>query len=338
MRNYFSVTQSQSPPLVEPNPFISLLNLAITAIQNINLPLILVTYFSLIMFTQAEIQHEKLMVSYESHGKQHTIKGIKTPKGYRFNEDSNKVINLATLNWPPHISEELCNNGWVFQFTVALLVSRDYQVNINFYPWSKSVMLVEQGQMDILFPTYFIESSAPSDAQIGRNRRELLVLSNKFSAGELSLLKRTGDSFNLQGNLANLKDKVIGVVQGYQNTPEFDAMMDSKQFETVEAVDELQLVKLLVAKKVDLIIGDPRVFTFSVNYSNLSNSNKQALLDRIERVEPTLQGNHLYFAISNQYQQWRQLLDDMNLAILAFQQSGETERFIKIGSGCTLDL
>jgi polar amino acid transport system substrate-binding protein len=127
------------------------------------------------------------------------------------------------------------------------------------------------------------------------------------------------------------------VVRGYQNTPEFDAMMDSKQFAVVEAVDELQLVKLLVAKRVDLIIGDPSVFTYSVNYSNLSNRNKQALLNSIETIEPALKYNHLYYAISNNYPQRHQLLDDINLALLEFQQSGETDRLIEVGSGCTLD-
>lgn len=305
--------------------------------KKFSLAITLIAYFILSPVTYAVDPNENLTVKYFHNGQQEIIEGIKTDQGYRFNENSNKVLNLATLNWPPYISEDVCNKGWVFQFTVAVLVSKGYQVNIHFYPWARSVKLVEQGKMDILFPEYFIESSAPSDAVLGKKRRELLVLSNKFSGGELSLLKRHDYAFNLQENLGNLKGKIIGVVRGYQNTPEFDAMMDSDQFAVVEAVDELQLVKLLVAKRVDLIIGDPTVFTYSVNYSNLSNRNKQALLNGIEVVKPALKYNHLYFAISNRYQQWHQLLDDVNLALLEFQQSGETERFIKVGSGCTLD-
>jgi polar amino acid transport system substrate-binding protein len=312
-----------------------LLTLSIT--RKNTLALILTIYCIVNQVAHAVTPDESLTVKYTSNDQQYSIKGTKTSQGYRFNENSDKVVNLATLNWPPYISESVCNKGWVFQFTVALLVSKGYQVNIHFYPWARSVMLVEKGQMDILFPEYFIESSAPSDTIQGKNRRELLALSNKFSGGELSLLKRQGHPFILQKNLANLKGKIIGVVRGYQNTPEFDAMMDSKQFSIIEAVDELQLVKLLVAKRVDLIVGDPKVFTYSVNYSNLSNRNKQALLNGIEVVDPPLKYNHLYFAISNQYPQLHQLLDDVNLALLAFQQSGETDRIINVGSGCTVD-
>jgi len=330
---YFLARKSPSSSSIKPNALASVFGL----ILSITLPLILIIYFSLITMAKAEETNEKLTVSYYVNEQQQTIHGIKTSKGYRFNENSTKVINLATLNWPPYISEDLCNKGWVFQFTVAILVSKGYQVNIHFYPWARSVMLVEQGKMDILFPEYFIESSAPSDAVPGKKRRELLALSNKFAGGDLSLLKRKGYSFNLQSNLGNLKGKIIGVVRGYQNTPEFDAMMDAKQFAVVEAVDELQLVKLLVAKRVDLIIGDPSVFTYSVNYSNLSNRNKQALLNSIEKIEPALKYNHLYYGISKSYPQRHQLLDDINLALLEFQQNGETNRFIEVGSGCTLD-
>ena len=334
---YFSARKNSRSSSLKPNILASTFDWIFSAVQGITLPLILITHFSFIGIAQAKESNEKLTVSYYVNEQLQSIRGIKTAHGYRFNEDSDKIINLATLNWPPYISEDVCNKGWVFQFTVAILVSKGYQVNIHFYPWARSVMLVEQGKMDVLFPEYFIESSAPSDAVLGKKRRELLALSNKFAGGDLSLLKRKGYSFNLQADLGNLKGKIIGVVRGYQNTPEFDAMMDAKQFAVVEAVDELQLVKLLVAKRVDLIIGDPSVFTYSVNYSNLSNRNKQALLNSIEKIKPALKYNHLYYAISNNYPLRHQLLDDINLALLEFQQSGETNRFIDVGSGCTLD-
>ncbi|MBL4940540.1 MAG: transporter substrate-binding domain-containing protein [Colwellia sp.] len=300
-----------------------------------------VTVIALIFFwsipVRANQTNNVLQVQYTYQGKTHIVQGIKTATGYQFNANAEKILTLATLNWPPYIGEGLCNKGWVFQFTVALLTSRGYQVNIQFFPWARSVKLVEQGKIDILFPEYFIESSAPSDVIANKKRRELLVLSNKFPGGEIALLKRKGYQFELKEDLSNLKGRLIGVVRGYQNTPEFDAMMDAKLFDVIKAVDELQLMKLLAAKRVDFIIGDPKVFNYSVNYSNLSNANKQALLGVAEQVQPALKYNHLYFAISNQYSPWRPLLDDINLALIEFQQSGETQRLINTGSGCTFD-
>lgn len=280
---------------------------------------------------------ETVEVKYQLDGEQQVIYGQVIDNYYQFNGQSNKVLNLATLEWPPYIGESLCNKGWVFQFVVANLVNKGYQVNVHFFPWARSVKMVESGQMDILFPEYFIEDSAPSDVISGKKRKELLALSNQFPGGNISFMKRKGEKFEYEGNLLSLKGEKIGVVRGYQNTPEFDAMMDAGHFQIISAVDELQLAKLLVAKRVNLIIGDPSVFRYSINYSKLSLQNKLALLDGIEELKPSLKYNHLYFAISTQKPHWKTLIDDINLSLLTFKLSGATERIINNGSGCVAD-
>lgn len=292
-----------------------------------------VLLFSLLV----QAQHPPVEVKYQYDGKVHTLVGEKTPQGYRFNSASDKVLTLATLEWPPYIGEELCNKGWVFQFTVALLAHKGYQVNVHFYPWARAVKMVETGQMDILFPEYFIEDSSPSDVIEGKKRRELLAQSNKFPGGNISFMKRKNDTIKFDGNLSKLKGQNIGVVRGYQNTPEFDAMMDAKLIDVVNAVDELQLMKMLVAKRVNLIIGDPLVFRYAVNYSDLTMNNKIALLDGVEEVNPAIKYNHLYYAVSVKSENWRSILDDINLALIEFDIEGETQRIIEMGSGCVAD-
>jgi polar amino acid transport system substrate-binding protein len=292
-------------------------------------------FFSFTPLGHTQEKNENVDISYYVDGEEYLVSGKKTSHGYRFNASSKKVINLATLNWPPYISENICNKGWVFQYTVALLASEGYQVNIHFYPWARSVKLVEQGTMDILFPEYFIEEMAPSDNFPRKKRRELLHLSSSFPGGSLALLQRKGGNVNLYDGLSVLKGKTIGVVRGYQNTPEFDAMMDARVFSVVEAVDELQLVNLLVSERVELIIGDPKVFNFTVNFSSITESKKQRLLESIEQVEPVLDYNPLYFAISNKSFQAEQIITDLNRAILQFERDGVTDRFIQLGERCT---
>ncbi|MFT5757206.1 MAG: polar amino acid transport system substrate-binding protein [Alteromonadaceae bacterium] len=306
-------------------------------LQSLLLNIVIAWSFNFIIITSTQAKNSQIVVEYTLENKNKIIKGRKTENGYQFNASSKNILNLATLEWPPYIGENLCNKGWVFQLTVALLVSKGYQVNIHFFPWARSVKMVEQGEMDILFPEYFIEGSAPSDVIKGKKRSELLVLSNQFPGGNTSFLKRKGEEIDFDGDLASLKGQVIGVVRGYQNMPEFDAMMDAKLFKVISAVDELQLMKLLIGKRVDLIVGDSKVFRYSVNYSTLSNSNKQALLNGVEDVKPELKYNHLYFALSSKSAKWRILLDDINLALLTFKQNGQTQHIIENGSGCVVD-
>lgn len=288
----------------------------------------------LLFSTITPAQSSVLMVEYNWQGEIHQLQGEKTLSGYRFNTQSNKVLNLATLDWPPYIGEELCNKGWVFQFTVALLVAKGYQVNIHFFPWARAVKQVELGQMDILFPEYFIEELAPSDNVIGTKRRQLLALSNKFPGGTIGFIKRKGEEIDFDGNLSRLVGENIGVVRGYQNTPDFDAMMDNNQFNILNAVDEVQLLRLLLAKRVNLVIGDPIVFRHSVKYFDIPDWEKEKMLAGIEDVEPSLQYNHLYYAVSVKSPQWQQIINDINDGLAEFSASGEINRIIDVGSEC----
>ncbi|TQF71586.1 amino acid ABC transporter substrate-binding protein [Pseudoalteromonas luteoviolacea] len=281
----------------------------------------------------ATTSHASLQVGFFKSGQYQMIMGEKYKNGYLFSKNPTKEqLHLVTLDWPPYIGDQLCNKGWVFQFTVSLLVDQGYPVYLEFLPWARAVKAAESGKADLLFPEYFIEDASPSDNFPGKTRRELLALSNAFPGGEIGFLKRRGEADKFEGNLNDLKGTTIGVVRGYQNTPEFDAMMDNGEFIIVEAVDDLQLVKLLVGKRVDLIIGDPKVLRFTVSYSELSKSEKVTLLRGLEDVEPALRYNNLFFALSKKKPTWRNVLNDINKGLYLFNNSGETERIIEIGS------
>lgn len=278
------------------------------------------------------VKAEEVSVGYVYQGEQYHISGRKVNGIYVFNQQSDRVLKLATLDWPPYIGEHLCNKGWVFQFTVALLVSKGFEVQISFLPWARAVREVELGHADILFPEYFIEDASPSDIIIGKKRNQLLALSNEFPGGEIGFLKRKGEPDKFEGNLANLQKERIGVVRGYQNTPEFDAMMDNNEFNELKVVDDLQLMRILQAKRVDLIIGDPKVLKYSVRYSDLSSTDQTALLNGVEEVKPALKYNALYFALSKKIPNWPTILREINIALYEFQNSGETDRIMETAS------
>jgi polar amino acid transport system substrate-binding protein len=270
-----------------------------------------------------------LSINYYHDNTKRVLAGYNHKSGLLFEaKNAEKIIHIATVEWPPYIGDHLCNKGWVYQFAVALLNSKGYSVYIEFLPWARAVRNVELGKADILMPEYFIEDTAPSDYVQGKTRRELLGLSNSFKGGEIAFLKRKGEVDRFSGNLKSLKGQKIGVVRGYQNTPEFDAMMDNNEFQIISAVDDLQLVQLLAARRVDLIIGDPTVLRFSVEYSSLTSSEKKFLLSSLAQETIPLQYNPLYFAISKLTPDWLLILDNINKSLYQFHNSGETERLI----------
>jgi len=268
-------------------------------------------------------------VVFQHQGKDYHIQGKSINNTYVFNAGAKKKVSLSTLEWAPYIGQNICNQGWVQQLTVALLASQGYEVTISFYPWARTISMAEKGRVDILFPEYFIEPAAPSDVIKGTKRTDHLALSTPIPGGPIALLKRKNFDSPFKGNLTTLKGERIGVVRGYQNTPEFDALMDSDYFRIDNSVDDLMNAIKLSKERIDYIVGDPSVIFFSVKTGkHLSKKMKANILDMIEIIEPPLQYNNLYYAVSKKNPEWKTLLKTLNEAIASFKKDGVTQQII----------
>jgi len=268
-------------------------------------------------------------VAFQYMGKDYHIQGSSINNTYVFNAGAKKKVSLSTLEWAPYIGQNICKQGWVQQLTVALLASQGYEVTVSFYPWARTISMAEKGRVDILFPEYFIEPAAPSDVIKGTKRTDHLALSSPIPGGPIALLKRKDFKTPFTGELTALKGQRIGVVRGYQNTPEFDALMDSGFFHTDNSVDDLMNAIKLSKDRVDYIVGDPSVIFFSIKTGkHLSDKMKKIITNNIEVVKPPLQYNNLYYAVSKKNPEWRKLLQTLNAAIASFEKDGTTQQII----------
>jgi polar amino acid transport system substrate-binding protein len=271
-----------------------------------------------------------LSVDFHYNGKLYSISGEKiNDYTYIFNQGAKKKIKITTLDWEPYIGATICRQGWVQQLTIAILASQDYEIVSTFYPWARTVAIAESGNADILYPEYFIEPDAPSDIYKDTKRLNHLAISEKIPGGSIAFIKRKREKDNYNGELLNLKGAAIGVVRGYQNTPEFDSLMDQNFFNINEITDDLTNIKMLVAKRVDLIIGDPSVIYYSVINSDWPAVEKRKILSNIETVKPEIQYNHLYYAVSKKRPEWRQTLEMLNRTIDEFKKTGELSHIIE---------
>ncbi len=288
--------------------------------------------FTSLFFPSAETANAKspLTVNFNYQGKPYSIPGERINENtYIFNKGGRKKIKITTLDWKPFIGETICRQGWVQQLTIALLASQDYEIISTFYPWARTIAAAEAGDADILYPEYFIEPDAPSDIFKSTKRLEHLALSEKIPGGPIAFLKRKGEKDHYNGNLLNLKGAGIGVVRGYQNTPEFDSLMDQNFFNIDEVTDDLTNIRMLMARRVDLIIGDPSVIYYSLEHSDWPTDEKKTILSSIEIVRPPIQYNHLYYAVSTKRPNWQKTLAMLNRTIKEFKKSGELFHIIE---------
>ncbi len=283
------------------------------------------------------IDASEIVVEYMYKGQPYTTYGVKTGlHEYVFNKGGDKQITITTLDWPPYIAEFMCGQGWVQQVVVAIFASQGYEVRSQFYPWKRAVKTVEQGLSDALYPEYFIPKDSPSDFFPGKKRRELLGLSEGFQGGPLAFWKRSTMPFRFDGNLETLKGRRIGVVAGYENSPEFDRLAEQGYFTIDPATDDLINLKKLYNGRVDLIVGDPNVFELTIKQAvalergGLTLEEAETYLRTLETVYPVIEEKFLYLAFSKKSPQYEEHLKVFNRVLKEFQEAGEIDRLREV--------
>jgi len=267
-------------------------------------------------------------VTYSVDDKNITLPGEKYKSGYGYNLESDTVLRLVTLNWPPYIDDNLCNKGWLYQLTVSMLVKRGYGVHIEFYPWARAVREAELGKADILFPEYYITDDVMSENILTKTRNQLLALSEPIPGGDLSFVALKDHTIDYDGSINSVKNRVMGVVRSYKNSDELDELIDQGKIKTIVANSEYQLIHLLLNGRVELIVADLEVLKASIYKSLLSNRDKKKMLNALVALSPSIEYKALYYEISKSTANWQSILADINAEIVIMRKNNTFESFI----------
>jgi polar amino acid transport system substrate-binding protein len=159
-------------------------------------------------------------------------------------------VKLATLEWPPYSGSSLPNQGLVSDLIRSALTAKGYTVTIEVVPWERAKQGTLNGEYDGYFPAYQAASGGvASGAILGT---PLMVAQPK--ATPLSFAKAS-----------DLRGKTIGVVEGYDNDPEFDKLAASGAITIDPASDDAGSLRKLIAGRIEGAIIDKYVFTYTMH-------------------------------------------------------------------------
>ncbi len=161
-----------------------------------------------------------------------------------------KTVKLATLEWPPYVGSDMAGYGFTSEVVAAAFKQAGYNVTVNFLPWERVLQETEDGNYDAGYPAYYSDE-----------RAQKYLLSEPFAEGYTGFYKRKADNISYS-TLEDLKDYRIGVVQGYVNSPEFDA---ADYLLKEEAIDEPTNLNKLLAGRIDLTVADRLVGQYIIN-------------------------------------------------------------------------
>lgn len=240
-----------------------------------------------------------------------------------------KKVTLATLEWEPYVGSEMRDGGYTAEIVKAAFERAGYDVTVEFHPWSRDLDLAREGKVDGVFPAYHDPA-----------REEYLLFSDSFAESPLGLYKmktytlmpgtsgggyKTGYNMTFtvdpridpEEALRGLKDYKFGVVEGYVNTPAFDAADDLTK---VEAPNDEENLRQLFSDEVQLIVIDRYVA------QNIMAKKFPWRLGETEFMMPPLEVRPLYLGISKETPDAERKLADFNAGLAVLREDGFLDR------------
>jgi len=180
-----------------------------------------------------------------------------------------------------------------------------YEVTVVFVPWARALKMTEEGMFEVLAGVYFSEE---------RNKK--LAFSEPITTTDILFYKLKSSDISYDGNLNSLKELRIGVVRNYIYSNEFD---EANYLEKMIALNPKNNIELLLAERVDLIVGSRKAIDFLLA-SKFSGSSGQ-----LESLPIPLESKSVHVAFSREHAGYKLLLEDFNRTFARLKKEGSFE-------------
>lgn len=188
-------------------------------------------------------------------------------------------FKLTTLEWAPYTGAELQGMGFVTATIVDAMKSAGASAEVQFFPWSRAVRLVDTDPAYTgFFPAYY-----------SRERARRYLYSDPVGRSTVVFLERA-DAPVAWSSYDDLRGKRLGVVRGFVNTEELDARIANKTLLAEEVLDDRSNILKLAAGRLDLAVID------SLVYQHLVRTDPE-----VGRVAAHLQANPKVLEVKNLY-------------------------------------
>jgi polar amino acid transport system substrate-binding protein len=163
-----------------------------------------------------------------------------------------KTIQLASLEWMPFSGATLPDNGLSGAVIAEVEKRLGNSVKVQYFEWKDAIAKVEA---DAGFAGYFPVYYTTERAEVKCHLSQPI---GKSETG-IGYLKESPVQWKKLTDLASFK---IGVVEGYANSPEFDAAVKQGRQSVEPTSSDTNNVRKLVTKKVPGIVIDKLVLRF----------------------------------------------------------------------------
>lgn len=216
----------------------------------------------------------------------------------------NRPVRLACNVFPPQkiaLPSETAHPGYDIEIIQQAFLAKGLTTEFGFFPWKRAYLLVESGEYDALCSC----SWRPEREKTFWFSDEMGIVSKGiFSLDALSL-----------GKLADLREKSVGVVSGYNLEQELKAAGFS---EIQSVVSDKLLLNLLLYKRVEVIYS----------FENTVGALLKKMNPRPSVQYQEVENAPYYLCISRAHKHGQQLLETFNSGLQKLKAEGHYEQII----------
>jgi signal transduction histidine kinase/ABC-type amino acid transport substrate-binding protein len=218
-----------------------------------------------------------------------------------------KVVSLATIDYPPYYGLELENYGFITEIIETAFDKKGYDVEIDFMSWSDALEKTKVGEYDGIFTLWYRE-----------DREQWYAYSNALPPNEVVFCKAFSEKITYK-EYDELKDYKIGIVKDYTYPNDFlDAGLN-----TVEYADDLLLLDGLFSENVDLVVIDRAQAKY------ITRENYPAKVDSLECLDNIITTNLQYLGFSKNVSDYQQKILDFNSGLNIIISDGTYDKILK---------
>ena len=217
-------------------------------------------------------------------------------------------LKLVNDPWPPFTGETLPGKGLATEIVVTALHRSGYQTQVDFLPWKRALRGTFSGKYDILLTTSYSEE-----------RAKQVVYSAPYLANTVKFIKRNNTPYTYE-EFSDLDGVDIAIIGGYIYEPTFDK---ATNFTKIEGVDTFSNIKMLLAKRVDMIVEDEWVARYLLK-NKFPVKNK-----KVEFLPKPLNVKNLHIIIRKTMMGHEKIISDFNDAIANMRKDGSYEKILK---------
>ncbi len=158
---------------------------------------------------------------------------------------------LLTLEWPPYTGIKEPDGGTVTRLVKSAFAAEGDDTRIGYFSWRRALQLPRTDRrFAAIYPMYY-----------AKDRESRCYFSEPIGYSPVGLAERRQRPLRWQ-QLTELAPYTIGVVNGYVNSPEFDALVQAGKLKVLASENDEQNLKQLLNKRVDAVVIDHNTFHY----------------------------------------------------------------------------